>query len=227
MRRFAKSLEDLYSYIRKRFPFEEIESKLTAYVFRHEEEYFDFCVKIQGWSRREAEGTAGHASGDYYATYYQSPRSELVIHEATHQIVSAGLRVGGLGSWFQEGMAVYFEKVYLGNSKPSSGMRAAFRNGRFYELEDFVKISSLLADPKGHGDRNYEHAGALIDFMINSKLPEVKGKFPAFLEASRKAGYGRKTAATLIREVYGLSIKELGEVWKKHHRAPGAKADGR
>lgn len=71
-------------------------------------------------------------------------------------------------------------------------MRTAFRNGGFYELEDFVKIRSLLSDPKGHGRRNYEHAGALIDFMINSKLPELHGKFPASSKlCARAAAVGR------------------------------------
>ena len=71
-------------------------------------------------------------------------------------------------------------------------MRTAFRNGGFYELEDFVKIRSLLSDPKGHGMRNYEHAGALIDFMINSKLPELHGKFPASSKlCARAAAVGR------------------------------------
>lgn len=41
----------------------------------------------------------------FYATYYSSPRDEVVFHEASHEIVGACLKVGGVGSWFQEGMA--------------------------------------------------------------------------------------------------------------------------
>ena len=223
VKKFAKSLEKLYAFVKKEWPFEDVDHLLTAYIFNQAEEYYDFCEKIVGWSRRSAEATAGHANGSYYAAYYMSPKSDVVMHEATHQIVHACLGVYGVGSWFQEGMAVYIEEK-IGNRKPSSAMRSAFRTGQFYRLRDFVQIPSLISNRNGNGSRNYEHAGALIDFLNNSKLPPVKGKFREFLAAAKKfQGRSRRSSERLIKKVYGLSLDELEAVWMKHHRVKNAK----
>jgi hypothetical protein len=37
------------------------------------------ACRITGWTEQQARGTAGHASGAYYATYYQSPTADTVI----------------------------------------------------------------------------------------------------------------------------------------------------
>ena len=222
VKRFSKSLEQLYDYVKKAWPFEDIDTHLNAYIFKMDTEYFEFCVKIAGWSLASAKATAGHASAKYYATYYQSPKSNVVMHEATHQIVNACIKVDGVGSWFQEGLAVYIEKKILG-SKVSGNMRADLRNGNFYSMRDFVAIETLLSDPKGHGSRNYAHAGAIIEFMMESKDERMKGKFPAFLDAARKQyGRGAKYSEDLIRKVYGMSLEEFQQAFALFHKVKDA-----
>ena len=154
----------------------------------------------------------------YYATYYESPTAPVVFHEATHQIVHACLGVTGVGSWFQEGVAVYFEKKTAGE-KPAGAVKSDLKRGDCYKLAEFFEIQSLLSDPKGNGHRNYAHAGALLDFMINTKLEPVAGKFTKFLAAARKGrGFGRGGAysAELVKDVYGLSVPEFESAWRKH-----------
>jgi len=214
---FAKSLERLYAFVKKAFPFEDTDHLLECFVFADPEEYYDFCVKVTGWSPEAARATAGHASGAYYATYYQSPSSDVVMHEATHQIVHACLHITGVGSWFQEGMAVYVENK-IGNVSPSSSMRSRMKNKQVYPLEQFVAIPTLLSDgDKGH--ENYEQAGALIDFLVNTKLEKLAGKFPEFLRAARGAGFGRDRdiAVKLFQTVYGMTLAEVDAAWRKHH----------
>lgn len=154
----------------------------------------------------------------FYATYYSSPRDEVVFHEASHEIVGACLKVGGVGSWFQEGMAVYFENK-MTNGTVEGDIKSDIKRGNWYPLDEFFAITSLLGDPKGNGHRNYEHAGALLDFMINTKLPPVAGKFGDFLSAARK-GYGYERgagiSARLIKTAYGLSVEEFEAVWLRH-----------
>ncbi len=222
VKRFSKSLEQLYGYVKKTWPFEDIDQHLTAYIFKMNTEYFDFCVNITGWPMATAKGTAGHASAKYYATYYQSPKSNVVMHEATHQIVIACMKIGGVGSWFQEGMAVYIEKKILGG-KVSGSMRSDLRNGNFYSLRKFVGIQTLLADPAGHGSRNYAHAGALIEFMIETKDERMKGKFSDFLDAARKSrGYGAKYSEGLFRKVYGMTLEEVQQAFGLFHKVKDA-----
>src|SRR5262245_59824183 len=107
-KKYAETLERLYAYVKKELPFEDVDHLLTAFIFASKEEYYRFAVQITGYSEEGARATAGHANGAYYATYYESPTAPIVFHEATHQLVSACLKVPGVGSWFQEGVAVYF-----------------------------------------------------------------------------------------------------------------------
>jgi hypothetical protein len=216
VKRFAKSLEELYAFTKKLWPFDDIDHHLRAYVFASEEEYFDFCVNVVGWPRASAQGTAGHATSAYYATYYQSPKSDVVMHEATHQIVGACLKINGVGSWFQEGMAVYVENEILGG-KVASGMRADLRNDDYYPFPKFVEIQSLIADP--HSSRNYRHAGCIIEFMMQTKDERMAGRFPEFLKAARR-GYdrGADTAQRLFKTVYGMTLEEVDVAFLAFHR---------
>ena len=76
----------------------------------------------------------------------------------------------------------------------------------------------VLSDPKGRGRRNYVHAGALIDFLINTRLEPVAGKFPEFLKAARKArGRSGPVSEALVREIYDLSPLELDNLWRQHN----------
>lgn len=217
-KKYAVTLEKLYDMVQKELPFEDPDHLLVAYIFADKEDYFRYSVRITGWSEESARATAGHAMSTFYATYYNSPRDPTVYHEATHEIVGACLKVGGVGSWFQEGMAVYFEKK-MSNQRLDS-CRSDLKRGDCYTLEEFFAIRSLIADPKGHSHRNYDHAGALLDFMINAKEEPVAGKFKEFMDAARKQGYGfaegKDLSARLIKNVYGLSVPEFEAAWMEH-----------
>ena len=109
---FAKILdEQVYEGFRKLFPFEDQEDQrlMAIYLFRTREGYFGFCERVPKWDRKKAEQSAGHAWKDYYATSYTSPRDAVHFHEGAHQIMSNRLKLGGGGSWYQEGVAEYYE----------------------------------------------------------------------------------------------------------------------
>ena len=217
-RKYAITLEELFVVIKKELPFEDPDHPLIAYIFADREDYYRYAVRITGFSEATARGTAGHANSQFYATYYAFPRDPVVFHEATHEIVGACLKVSGVGSWFQEGIAVYFEKKMV-NEKIDVDARNDVKHGDWYPLAEFFAIESLLSDPKGHGRRNYMHAGALLNFMINTKLEPVAGKFPEFLAAARKGrGFARGKAPSelLIKTVYGLTVEEFEALWLQH-----------
>lgn len=216
-KKYATTLEELYTFVKKELPFEDIDHLLTCYIFATAEEYYRFCGVAAGWSEAQARGTAGHATAAYYACYYNAPRDPVVFHEATHQIVGACHKIHGVGSWFQEGLAVYFEKMTTGE-KPSATIRGDIKRGDYYHLSQFVAIDSLIADGS-NSRRNYDHAGALLDFLINTKLQPVAGKFPEFLKAARNSRSFARDAvisAKLAQDVYGLSLDQLEALWKQH-----------
>ena len=215
-KKFAVSLEKLYEFVRSEFPFDDIDAKLECLIFKTKEEYVTFCVRLVGWEKGKAEMTAGHATSKYYATYYQSPTADTVMHEATHQIVGACLGIVGVGSWFQEGMAVYIERK-IGNTKPSSGMKSDLRSGNYVPLSVFCGLKSVLFSSKpSQARRGYRHAGALIDFLANTRLEPVAGRFDQFLAGAKVIGRSLAASEALVREVYGLSLDELEGLWKKH-----------
>ena len=86
------------------------------------------------------------------------------------------------------------------------------------EEKEFFSLSSLLSDPKGNGRRSYRHAGALIDFLVNTRVEGVSGKFPELLDKARQRRRGLRASEQLIRDVYDLSLEELEVLWKKHNR---------
>ena len=124
-KKYGVTLEKLYSFIKKELPFEDPKHLLVAYIFKDNEDYYRFSTAITGMSNPRA--TAGHALPSYYATYYESPRAPTVYHEAAHEIVGACLQINGVGSWWQEGMAVYFEKKMTNQRLGSS--RSDFKRG--------------------------------------------------------------------------------------------------
>lgn len=216
--KYTVTLEELYSTIQKKLPFADLDRLLVAYIFKDKEDYFRFSVAVSGYSEAGARQTAGHANARYYATYYESPRSSIVYHEAAHQVVMACLKVQGVGSWFQEGMAVYFQKQ-MTNLDPRGSAKNDIRQGKYYTLPDFFAIPTLLADPNKLGLRNYEHAGALLEFMMDSKLEPVAGRFEEFLAAARRGhGFrrGPDVSEELIQDVYGLSLEQFEALWKQH-----------
>lgn len=107
-------------------------------------------------------------------------------------------------------------------NQPIEGCRGDIKRGDYYHLEEFIALDSLLGDPKGNGLRNYAHAGALLNFMINTKKKPVAGKFGKFLAAARKQGHGFARgpgpSARLIKSVYDLSVAEFEDVWLDHLR---------
>jgi len=215
-KKYAVTLEEQYARVKKELPFDDLDHLLTCYIFADAEDYYRFSVAISGFTEQGARGTAGHANGQYYVTYYTSPTSSVVFHESTHQIVHACLKVPGVGSWFQEGTAVYFQKK-AGNEKPAGEIKNDLKRGDCYPLEKLFAIEVLLSDPNGL--RNYRQAGALLDFLINTKLEPVAGKFKEFLAAARQGrGFGRgaEVSAKLIKDVYGLTVPELEALWRKH-----------
>ncbi|MGB0951744.1 MAG: hypothetical protein ACPG31_00830 [Planctomycetota bacterium] len=216
-KKFGKKMEECYDEIQKTYPFAEIEGRklMPVFLFRTKEEYVDFYVKIAGTSRSSAAASKGHAWRDYYATYYDSPVDPVHIHEATHQIFSNRLKLGGGGSWFQEGVAEYMS---TSKNERKSYARKAARKGGFTPFEEFVTIPSLLnsAGKSNTGENmasnHYAQAASIIDFLRNSKFG--KDRFDQFLEAVGKLPRGnRELIEQAIQRVYSVDLEGLQEEW--------------
>ncbi|MBI5364568.1 MAG: hypothetical protein HZA53_15430 [Planctomycetes bacterium] len=218
-KQMGDEMEKSYAILQKAFPFPEVTGRrlMPVFLFQKEEEYYAFYAKAFKTSIEEANQSKGVASDDFYATYYDAPQDPVHIHEMTHQIFSNRLRLGGGGSWFQEGVAEYI------CTKPPERLDAAntVKKGRHTKLLDFVAIKSLLGsaqeDKKGEdvAASHYSLAALLIEFLREDKWS--KGKFLDWVHAiglcpdNNVVAIERATQATL-----GVDLAELEKRWVEY-----------
>jgi hypothetical protein len=215
--RYSETMEDIYSRFLETFPFEEPKAAplMPVFLFKTNDQYYQFYADIAGISLAEARKSAGHSWRDYYATYYDAPQDPVHYHEGAHQLVKLRLRAGGGGSWFQEGMAVYFEGTVFPGEDPAKGMKGQVKSGRHTPFEVFFKLSSLLysstndTDPS-LGSRRYQQAGALIKFLKEGPQAEL---WPTLLDQLRDG----ESWEDIFGQTYGLSIADLEAAFVEHY----------
>jgi hypothetical protein len=211
-KKFAEQMEENYDQIGKLFPVPEPKGArlLPVFLFRTDEDYYAFCVK-RGWSHDEAKRTGGHASGDYYATWYNSPTDPTHIHEQTHQLFGNRLFLNGGGSWYQEGMAEYVE-----TSKNARNVIASqVAKGRHLPLVELVQRESLIfssAEDRKEGGSEasdlYTQSGLLVEFLRDSKWGQ--DKFPRFLQVVGRVSRGNLAKLQMaFEEIYGVDIETV------------------
>lgn len=216
---FLKKLEENYETIRKIYPFPEAQGRrlMPIYLFLTADQYWEFFAKHFKTTVEEAKKSAGVASSDFYATYYNDPGDPTHIHECTHQIFRNRLRLPGGGSWFQEGVAEYM------STKPNDRADAArsVKKGEHIAIVEFMKIQSLLFSPKketkgeNEASSHYELASLLIEFARESK--QHKDKFLDWVHAvgncprNNVEAIERATKATL-----GIDVATFNTQWVEY-----------
>jgi hypothetical protein len=211
---FAREMEKCYKKIKKVFPFEENKGMrlMPVFVFRMPEEYYEYYAKICNTSIARARRSKGHAWRDYYATWYESPKDPVHIHEAVHQIFKNRLFLSGGGSWFQEGVADYISEQ---KNEVKAVARRASRDGKMPNLRIFMQIPSLIGTSSAN--RNYILSASLITCIGESKWG--KKKFMDFVHAVGSCPRNDiESIEDAIKQVYGISIDELQKRWAKHFK---------
>ncbi|MBK7876144.1 MAG: hypothetical protein IPJ77_10380 [Planctomycetes bacterium] len=218
-KQMGDAMEAAYAVIQKTYPFPEVAGRrlMPVFLFRNEEEYHAFYAKAFETTVAEAAQSKGVAARDFYATYYDAPQDPVHIHEMTHQIFANRLRLGGGGSWFQEGVAEYI----CTRASDRTDAANAVKKERHTKLAEFVKIPSLLGsaqdDKKGDdaAASGYAQAALLIEFLRESKWS--KAKFLDWVHAigltpdNNLVAIERATKATL-----GVDLAELEAKWVEY-----------
>jgi hypothetical protein len=210
---FGKKMEECYAAIRKVYPFDEVAERrlMPVFLFRTNDQYYQFLGKQFGMSVEDARRTGGISSGDFYSTWYEAPGDPVHIHEATHQIFRNRLGLGGAGSWFQEGVA-----EYMSTRDNERGMAAhAVEKGKHVPLPEFVKIESLIFSQPGNDARGadtsgdqYKQAALFVEFLRESKFG--KAKFQEWLHAVGAMPSNDVPAIeAAVRRVYGTDLAGL------------------
>ena len=182
---------------------------MPVFLFKTNEQYYQFYANIANISLSKAMRSGGHSWKDYYATYYKAPKDPVHYHEGAHQLVKSRLNCRGGGSWFQEGLAVYFEGVVFTAEDPSIGMKSEVRQNRHTPLREMIALRSLLhasdSANQNAGSR-YRQAGAIMKFLVEG--PD-KDRFPDMLEGVRTGD----SWDTIFKNVYARTIDEMDQAF--------------
>ncbi len=216
-KKYLETMEDIYDRFKKVFPFEERQGAplMPVFLFKTNDGYYNYYQLIARVTRASAAQSAGHAWRDYYATYYQSPKDPVNYHEGAHQLVANRMNMRGGGSWFQEGMAVYFEGTVFPGEDPAKGIKGIIKSGGYTPLPEFVKLPSLLyssdtTQSSSLAHNRYQQAGAFIKFLKEGPHDD---KWPAFLQALRDG----KPPHAVFEEVYGMTIQAMDAAFVEYY----------
>ncbi len=226
--RMKKAMEEIYKAFAKTFPFEEPKSAplLPVYLLKDHGQYTEWSMRATGWNREQAKASAGHASGPYFSTYYTGGANATMYHEAGHQLVGNRLNLEGGGSWFQEGMAVYFEDKWKKSKGLSSVASGMIKSDRYTPFRELFEVKSLLHSEgdsarESKSRQRYTQSGTIIYFLAEGPLKKDFGKMLAALRSYGHARAGNGTSAersmwdTIFREAYGLDVDGVEAAWKK------------
>jgi len=211
--KFPKALETAYEFSKKTLGLPEMDETLPIYIFQNPTLYVDFCVRFAHWTKEEAELTAGHGSGRYFTTYYQSPDAPVVAHELTHSLFHRTRGAMG-GSWFQEGVAVYVEHEWQHQSAAEI-FSANLRSGQFVPLAEFMSLPRLVdsKDQKGGArtaDRLYLQAGAFFEFLVRGPLADVaRGAIPVLARTPKTD----EEMPAFVAKLFGRPLEEIEKDW--------------
>jgi hypothetical protein len=227
--RVAKAMEEIYRAFEKTFPFEEPAGAplLPVFLLKDHGEYTEWSMRSTGWSREEAARSAGHAYRDYFATYFTGGADATMYHEAGHQLVGNRLMLNGGGSWFQEGMAVYFEDRWKKSTRLSSVASGMIKSDRYTKFRVLFDVQSLLHSvgdsTRGSiAGQRYTQSGTIINFLVEGELKKNFSKMLDELRNYRGNPSKGDTAVdehmwdTIFRKAYGLNIDEVEALWKEH-----------
>jgi hypothetical protein len=211
-KKFAEQMEKNYVEIGKLFTLPPAKGcrLLPVFLFKTPDDYYAFCTK-HGMELDEAKRSKGHASGDYYATWYESPTDPTHIHEQTHQLFRNRLFLTGGGSWFQEGLAEYVETSRNERNVIASQVAKA----KHLPLVELLQRKSLLwsssEDRKEGGSEAsdlYTEAALLIEFLRESKWGA--GKFERFLEVVGRVPRSKPDKlAAAFEDIYDVGIEAV------------------
>ena len=218
-KKFGEAMEKNYAAVQKTFAFEDVAGQrlMPVFLFRTPDEYYEYYAKIAHRPIEEAKRSKGHASRDYYATWYEAIGDSVHIHEGTHQIFSNRMHLYGGGSWYQEGVAEYMSTT----AAERNAIANLVKKKKHTPLAEFVKLESLLFSADANaakGDaasENYHEAALLVEFLRESKWAK-----PHFQEYLQTVGRLPRSDAEAIdrafQKIYGCGIAGVEDQWVEY-----------
>ena len=205
---FAKKMEEHCARIEAALPLHERDGRrlMPVLLFKSKEDYGRWCeqAKID-----LAGAPKGHAAGDCYATWFESPNDAIHLHEATRQLLRNRFGLAGGGAWFQEGLAEY---VATKRDERNAAAQSVTK-GKAARVRALIETPSLFTG--GAARQGQLEAALLIEFL--KEAPATKEKFADLLAKVGRAP--RRSAPEIeraLRASIGLSIDELDRAFAEY-----------
>jgi len=194
----------------------KIRQKLPFYVFRKKEDY----VAAGG-----LPGSGGVFAGDKLmaiAGDQVSGRTWRVIqHEGFHQFVRHVVG-GDIPTWFNEGLAEYFEEarftgdgfvVGLVPPRRLGRLKEAMQAGRPMALSEMMQISQREWNEHLPKTANYDHAWSLVHFLVHAE----DGKYVKALNGFLKdVGWCRLAYEQAWEKHFGSNVDAFEAKWREY-----------
>ncbi len=224
-----RDMEAIYAAFLATFPCEEQPGAhlLPVFLLKDHEQYARWSTGPTDWTLEVARQSAGHASRDYFATYFTGSATAVMWHETAHQLVANVLGIRGGGSWFQEGMAVYFEAKHVPGEQVANLASGMISSGRVTPFRELFEVTSLLhsagdSTRESVAGSRYTQSGQIIWFLAEGPW---KDRFPVFLELVRSPPRPEPGQTTSYRslwdaifmEVYQRDVDGVEEAWKAYY----------
>jgi hypothetical protein len=146
------------------------------------------------------------------------------FHELTH-IVAEGQ--GSPPAVFDEGLATYMTErlgadalEHLGHPKTKIGAAVC----ELYATHRFIPLDSILhyaeiGPPGTFGEITYPEAASFVQYLVETRgLPQFRAAYRRVERASDSARW--RANATVLHELYGMSVQELEKSWLSSLHCP-------
>jgi hypothetical protein len=188
--------------------------KLPIFLHRTRSSYVLASLR-NGIPRAHLASIEAHAWDRYFSSSYVSPRDPILLHEATHQYMTAVQGLDGGGAWLQEGLARWIEAQYA-RKRPERVARNLLQRDELPRLHKLVAAPSLfhivVRGRKLSPDQAYDTAAALMSFLHDSSPDGLRS-------LALQAGILPEGDTRLIQNAFRRSLgKDLTAVESSWHR---------
>lgn len=187
--------------------------KVNIYIYNNQTEYkkndplneLGISSGAGGWNSAYGEISLGLIEGRGYMNL------NILIHEITHQVIDYITFIQPV--WLDEGLAEFAGVNDAGVYTPGlirydRLMRCynAILAGKFVPLKKLLTMDYEKFHPKDKEaiDLHYGESWALVNFLVLSNHPQIKGKFPKYLTELRKGNDPIKS----FKKYYDINVVE-------------------
>ncbi|MFH0940114.1 MAG: DUF1570 domain-containing protein [Planctomycetota bacterium] len=246
--KITKMLATLQREFCQRFQATTISGRFENIIFKDKSDYHSYCVsrKIANFPDRGAYFSAQKAVLLYFEGQPEEVLQRNLIHEVTHHFTR--IVYGVMPTWFEEGVAMYFQEsdynrspVILGvvDQQISGNVKGALEQKRLLSVDALLKLEykAYHVSDIGRERLHYDQSWALVHFFVHAseklkpadatgraRVAAYRPKFLNFMAEARKTR--TKPEVSWKKTMGDLPMESLEKDFQEYvHLLPGELID--